>query len=67
MIEIRCKGCGRLLGMFEGKGEIKCPKVDCGGKNIFDTSTGDHSFSPKPKTKHYPLESRKTSSGVTFW
>ena len=39
MIEVRCKGCGKLLGYFKGKGDIKCPKVYCGGRNIFDTET----------------------------
>lgn len=64
MIEVRCAGCGRLLGRFEGKGEIKCPKVDCGGRNVFDTVSGVKKFIPKPK--HTDLRNRKTSSGVTF-
>lgn len=64
MIEVRCKGCGRLLGRFDGKGEVKCPKIDCGGKNTFDTATGEIKFIPKPK--HISLNQRKTSSGVTF-
>lgn len=65
MIEVRCKGCGRLLGRFEGKGEVKCPKVSCGGRNVFDTEKGNHRFIPKPKD--IELKNRKTSSGVTYW
>lgn len=63
-IEIRCKGCGRLLGKFVGKGEIKCPRCDCRGTNVFDTVTGEFKFMPRPK--HTNLGLRKTSSGVTF-
>jgi len=65
LIEVRCKGCGRLLGKFEGKGEVKCPKVGCGGRNIFDTVTGEQRFIRKPKG--IELKDRKTSSGVTYW
>lgn len=64
MIEVRCKGCGRLLGRFEGKGSVKCPKVDCGGTNVFDTEKGLLSF--VPKWVGTSLKDRKTSSGVTF-
>lgn len=64
MIEVRCKGCGRLLGRFEGKGSVKCPKVDCGGTNVFDTGKASHSFIPKRTGTS--LKDRKTSSGVTF-
>lgn len=65
MIEVRCAGCGRLLGRFEGKGEVKCPKVGCGGRNIFNTENGDCRFIPK--AKGVELKDRKTSSGVTYW
>lgn len=65
MIEVRCEGCGRLLGKFEGKGEVKCPKVGCGGRNIFDTATGEHRFIRKPQ--NIELKDRKTSSGLTYW
>lgn len=65
LIEVRCRGCGRLLGRFEGKGSVKCPKVGCGGTNVFDTDTGDHRFIPKPVG--IDLKDRKTSSGVTYW
>lgn len=26
--EVRCASCGRLLGKFTGKGEVKCPKCN---------------------------------------
>lgn len=65
MIEVRCAGCGRLLGKFEGKGEVKCPKVGCGGRNKFNTATGERKFIPKPIGIN--LRERKTSSGVTLW
>lgn len=65
MIEVRCGGCGRLLGKFEGKGEVKCPKVGCGGRNIFDTVAGEYRFIRKPK--NIELKDRKTSSGLTYW
>lgn len=64
MKEVRCKNCGKLLGYFDGKGEIKCPRMDCGGKNRFDTATEQHDFIPKPHST--PLRERTTSSGVTF-
>lgn len=63
--EVRCKGCGRLLGQFRGKGEVKCPKTECGGMNIFDLDAGRHDFKPKIRKPSY-LKSRTTSSGVTF-
>lgn len=64
MIEVRCKGCGRLLGRFEGKGSVKCPKVGCGGTNVFDTNIREQKFIPKQLGTE--LKDRKTSSGVTF-
>lgn len=64
MVEVRCKGCGKLLGIFDGVGEIKCPRVNCGGKNIFNTKDGSIRFIPKPN--HVALKDRTTSSGVTF-
>lgn len=64
LVEVRCKGCGELLGKFEGKGEIKCPKGSCRGKNVFDSETGSIKF--VPKSKGTPYKDRKTASGVTF-
>lgn len=63
MTEVRCKNCGRLLGWLEGKGEIKCPRTNCGGKNIFDTESDKVVFIQK--TSHVALKDR-ASSGVTF-
>lgn len=63
MVEVRCKGCGKLLGKFDGTGEIKCPSIVCGGKNTFNTKTGKVVFVP---VKHVSMKSRTTSSGVTF-
>ncbi|MEE0200785.1 hypothetical protein [Faecalicatena contorta] len=63
-VEIRCKNCGKLLGDFEGKGTVKCTRTECGGMNIFETSTGKHEFIPKRKPSY--LKNRATSSGVTF-
>lgn len=64
MVEIRCKKCGKLLGKFEGTGEVKCPRTNCAGKNIFDTKAGTNKY--VPPEKHIPLRDRATSSGVTF-
>lgn len=64
MIEVRCKGCGRLLGKFDGVGEIKCPRTSCGGKNVFDTNLNSIKFIPRQN--HVALKDRTTSSGVTF-
>lgn len=61
--EVRCKGCGRLLGKFEGAGEIKCPRAGCGGKNIFDTNTGEIKFLPVNRVS---MRDRTTSSGHRF-
>lgn len=47
MIEVRCGGCGRLLGRFHGKGHVKCPKALCGGMNVFDTEREEYGFIPK--------------------
>lgn len=47
LIEVRCGGCGRLLGRFHGKGDVKCPKTLCGGRNVFDTECGKYEFIPK--------------------
>lgn len=63
MMEIRCKNCGRLLGKFQGTGEVKCPKTSCKGKNVFNTKTGKVVFIP---ITHVNLKDRATSSGVTF-
>lgn len=37
MIEVRCPKCGKLLGRYEGRGEVQCPR--CRGNTIilFDT------------------------------
>ncbi|MCI8335137.1 MAG: hypothetical protein HFH25_11240 [Lachnospiraceae bacterium] len=53
LIEVRCKGCGRLLGRFAGKGSVKCPKVECGGTNVFNTETGEYRFIPKPAGRSF--------------
>ena len=37
MIPVRCPKCGRLLGYFEGKGEIICPRCRKDSKVYFDT------------------------------
>lgn len=63
LVEIKCKKCGRLLGKFEGKGEIKCRKVECGTINRFDTETGEQTYVVH---KHTPMKARKSSSGMTF-
>lgn len=65
LVEVRCKGCGRLLGRFTGKGEVKCTETECGGLNIFDLKENNHTFIPK-KIKRNNLKSRTTSSGVVF-
>nr|WP_308625947.1 hypothetical protein [uncultured Eisenbergiella sp.] len=49
MVEVRCGGCGRMLGTFEGRGEVKCPKTECGGMNIFNTSENCYQFTPKSR------------------
>ena len=63
MTEIRCKNCGKLLGKYEGTGEVKCPRTNCGGKNIFDTRTGYRKYIPMT---HTAMKNRTTSSGVIF-
>ena len=38
MTPVRCPKCGRLLGYFEGRGEVQCPRCR---KNVvvsFDTT-----------------------------
>lgn len=62
--EVRCKGCGKLLGEFYGAGRIKCTKTECGGMNEFDTRSGIHRFVPKPE--YNMLKKRSTSSGTRF-
>jgi len=39
MKEMRCKNCGKKLGVIAGKAEIKCPR--CGEVNTYDTVKGD--------------------------
>lgn len=63
MLDVRCKNCGKLLGKFTGSGEVKCPRTNCGGKNIFDTSTGDVRY---VSMTHVAMKDRTTSSGCTF-
>lgn len=63
LFEVRCKKCGRLLGFFDGKGDVKCNK--CGSLNKFDTITGESKATESSK-KHVSMKNRTTSSGVTF-
>jgi len=56
--ELRCKGCGRLLGNVAGDSDIVCPR--CGGLNKFSYGSGLVKFFSKN------LRSRKTSAGVTY-
>lgn len=63
VVEIRCKNCSKLLGWFEGKGEIKCPRINCGCKNTFDTKTGKITC---VQNNHVKMRDRNTSSGHTF-
>ena len=63
MLEVRCKNCGKLLGKFVGSGEVKCTRTGCGGKNIFDTKTGNVKYVP---ATHMTMRNRTTSSGCTF-
>lgn len=65
MVEIRCLSCKKLLGKFEGRGEIKCPRINCSMVNKFDTKKNIH-YVVKPSKEHVLMSSRKTSSGVTF-
>lgn len=37
MKDIRCPRCGKLLGRFEGRGEILCPRCRNGNIIFFDT------------------------------
>lgn len=46
MVDVRCKNCGKLLGKFNGSGEVKCPRTSCNGKNIFDTRAGTVEYVP---------------------
>lgn len=47
--KVRCSGCDKLLGEFDGRGRVKCTRTGCGGMNVFDTITGKHYFIPKTK------------------
>lgn len=47
--EIRCAGCGKLLGKLWGTGSVKCTRSSCGGFNVFDTRTGKIDFIPGNK------------------
>jgi uncharacterized Zn finger protein (UPF0148 family) len=37
MTPVRCPKCGRLLGYFDGKGEVVCPRCRKDVKVQFDT------------------------------
>lgn len=37
MTEVRCPKCNKLLGYFEGRGEIVCPRCRKDAKVHFDT------------------------------
>lgn len=37
MTPIRCPKCGRLLGYFEGRGEIQCPRCRKNTVVLFNT------------------------------
>ena len=60
-MESRCKNCGKLLGKFTGRGEVKCTRAGCGTINRFDTEKGGII-----SENHVPMKNRTTSSGMTF-
>ena len=62
MVRCKGKGCGLILGEFQGKGRIKCYK--CGGINRFDTNAKQHTY--RPPMQHTELKDRTTSSGMVF-
>ena len=64
MVEVRCKNCGKLLGKFDGIGEIKCPRINCGRKIVFNTKTGSINYAPE--NRHVSMKDRASSSGHTF-
>lgn len=64
MQEIRCKSCNKLLGIFQGAGEIKCPRTSCNAVNRFDTKKKIHELIGS--RSHELMGNRQTSSGVTF-
>lgn len=37
MSQIRCPKCGKLLGFFNGSGEVQCPRCRKDTKVYFDT------------------------------
>lgn len=37
MIEVRCPNCGKLLGYFQGTGEIQCSRCRKNTVVVFDT------------------------------
>ena len=39
MIKVRCPECNRMMGYFEGRGEIKCPRCRKDTLVCFDTVT----------------------------
>ena len=38
MTEVRCPKCNKLLGYFEGRGEVVCPRCRKDAKVRFDTA-----------------------------
>ena len=62
MVAVRCKGCGKLLGFFDGEGDVKCPRSGCGCQNKFNTAD----MVPSKKKNSMSLKNRTTSSGVTL-
>lgn len=67
--EVRCPSCHRLLGKFEGKGEVKCR---CKGFAIFDTNKRIYRYSRTAETittkssEFEKINKRVTSSGTRF-
>lgn len=57
-IELRCEGCGKLLGNTDGNTDIVCPR--CGGLNKLNIATKHVTFISKR------MRQRQTSSGVLF-
>ena len=47
--EVRCSGCNKLLGKYEGNGETACYR--CGGITVFNTSTDENKYIPKKQRK----------------
>ena len=41
MTPIRCPKCNRLLGYFDGKGEVACPRCRKDTMVVFDTTKNE--------------------------